>query len=116
MKKLCFLFVLLAFGNVSHSLAQYAMPQYPVPQPQNNTFNIQVYQQKLQKFIETLTPQEKMLFMLSQNKRSLGLSSNSTVEEKLDEIYEKIDDIYDKVDDVEYKLRHGSYYVNCNRY
>ena len=66
-------------------------------------FDYQAYQMKLQKFLETLTPQEKIIFVMSQSKSS----SSSSIEGK-------IDDIYDKLEEMDRKLRLGSYSLDCN--
>ncbi len=74
-------------------------------------FDYQAYQIKLQKFLETLTPQERIIFVMSQNKNS----SNSSKECELDSgIERKIDDIYKKVKDIDDNLFYGMYYkIKC---
>ena len=65
MKKICFLFILFTLLSVNNSVAQYAMPQ-----SSTNTFNIRAYQEKLKKFIDTLTPQEQLVFISSMTQSS----------------------------------------------
>ena len=74
-------------------------------------FDYQSYQTKVQKFLETLTPQEKIIFVMSQTKSS----SSSSRECELDSSVErKIDDIYEKVKDIDQNLYYGwKYKIDC---
>ena len=79
-------------------------------------FDYLAYQAKVQKFLETLTPQEKIVYIMSQNKNSSNSSKecelDSGIERKIDDIYEKvkdIDNIYKKVKDIDNNLLYGAY-------
>ena len=75
-------------------------------------FDYQSYQTRVQKFLETLTPQEKIIFVMSQSSRECEL--DSSVERKIDDIYEKVKDIYEKVKDIDQNLYHGwKYKIDC---
>ena len=70
-------------------------------------FDYQAYQIKLQKFLETLTPQERIIFIMSQSKSSSSSTIDSDIERKIDEIYKKVKDIDDN-------LYYGMYYqIDC---
>ena len=80
-------------------------------------FDFQAYQVKLQKFLETLTPQERIIFIMSQSKSSSNSSKecelDSSTKNKIDKI-DKIDKIYDKLEDMDRRLRNGSYSLDCD--
>ena len=107
MKKLSFLLVLFTLLSVNNSTAQYVVPQFS-----NNTFNMQLYQEKVKKFVDTLTPQEKSFFLSSMEK------SSSVTECELDlATKRKIDDIYAILKEAG-KIKCDSYYdgkLKCQR-
>lgn len=94
------LFVLSVLLGINNAMAQETTNPFDF-----HNFDYQAYQMKLQKFLETLTPQEKIIFVMSQSKSS----SSSSIERK-------IDDIYDKLEEMDRKLRLGSYSLDCDCY
>ncbi|MBQ8750615.1 MAG: hypothetical protein IJZ30_03140 [Alphaproteobacteria bacterium] len=100
------LFVLSVLLGINNAMAQETTNPFDF-----RNFDYQAYQIKLQKFLETLTPQERIIFVMSQNKNS----SNSSKECELDSgIERKIDDIYEKVKKIDNNLYFGSYYkIKC---
>ena len=65
------LFVLSVLLGINNAMAQETTNPFDF-----RNFDYQAYQIKLQKFLETLTPQERIIFVMSQNKNS----SNSSKE------------------------------------
>ena len=60
-------------------------------QEKNNAFDPQAYQIKVQKFIETLTPEERMMFYISflaQNNSSGKCELDWSTKDKIDKIYD----------------------------
>lgn len=78
MKKLCFLFMMFFLYSTSNVSAQIS----------GNNFDLQKYQVKLQKFVESLTPEERMMFAYSFSQSSRGNGLSSSTEDKIDKIYD----------------------------
>lgn len=76
--------------------------------------NFEAYQIKLQKFLETLTPQERIIFVMSQSKSSSNSSKECELDWNTKNKLDKIEDIYDKLEEMDRKLRYGSYSLDCN--
>ena len=110
------LFVLSVLLGINNAMAQEATNPFDF-----RNFDYQSYQIKLQKFLETLTPQEKIVYIMSQSKSSSSSSGecelDSGIERKIDDIYEKvkdIDNIYKKVKDIDDNLSYGMFYkIKC---
>ena len=77
-------------------------------------FDYSAYQAKVQKFLETLTPQEKIVYIMSQSKSSSSSSEGCELDWSTKNKIDKIDEIYDKLEDMDRKLRYGSYSLDCN--
>ena len=97
------IFVICVFLNIHITMAQETTNLFDF-----HNFDYQSYQVKLQKFMETLTPQEQIIFVMSQTKNT----STSSKEYELDgNIEDKINEIYNKVKEID---SHISYGIDCN--
>ena len=86
MKRSLFLFVVIVSLSTHNVFAQV----------KNNTFDYQAYQMKVQKFIETLTPEEKTMFyvsFLAQNKSSRECELDWSTKDKIDKIYDILEEV-----------------------